>query len=157
MREFYSSVNAEKKWENFLDSLVKIGLVTVIKPPVKVKGINVSSSEYDLEKVYQLFIKPHGLDEGGRTNVRLWRDERKTKNGFIKDSASVKFSDKGLDAILNSITVASILAKHNIALIDKNGKVDLKALAAAARLIDKDIEAIEKIEPGKFVVKTKDK
>jgi hypothetical protein len=154
MLEFKSSVHAVKKWEEYLDALSDTGLVTILKEPVKVDGVDVSSSEYDLEKIYQLFVKPHDLDEGGPAHIRLWRDERTNKNGFKANKASVKFHDKALKAILNSVTVVTILAKHNIRLIGNNGKIDLKALTEAAKLIDKDIVAIEKVEDGKFIVKT---
>ena len=155
MQEFSSTVQAVKQWESFCQTLVEIGLADNYKEPVDGKGT--SASGYDLEKAYQVFVRPHGLSEGGRVNVRFWYDERKTESGFRVNEASVKFSPKGLQTILESMKVSAVLAKHNINLIGKDGKIDLKALAEAAKLIDNDIKAIEKVADGKYVVKTEDK
>jgi len=157
MLEFYSSTYSVNKWEEFCLNLVKLGLATNYKEPVKDVEIKTQTSGYDLERAYQLFVKPSDYGFGGRVNVRFWYNNRTNGEGFKVDQACWKISQEGLDTLLESMTLVSILTKHGIRLRGKGGKIQLNELTRLANILDQDIETVEKIEPGKLVIKTKEK
>jgi hypothetical protein len=154
MLKISSSFHGIKQFEELCEYLTNIGLAEIYKEPVDGRGTSVTG--YNLEKVYQLFVNPHGFEEGGKVNARFFYDERKNEDGYDVNKATMRCTKRGLETVLRSATVVDILSKHNIKLKGADGRLDLNELTRAAQLINKDIVGIERVSEEEFIIKTKD-